>query len=369
MAAAVLARRVTWLRARIAKASPSAAVFSPCPWFLLILIVVLLVGEAGALSFRLPAPHTTIPPLGVLLVSLIMLVFFASISLPRNLPEWGYCVAACLILPLGNTIMPAALAEAIAFLPHVYDANVVELDGTLGVQPSFVVGALFVRFPDLAWLCAAIYAGVLLPTAILALAEGHHGQRTGLGALSTFLVIAGAGYVIYHILPVIGPVPYFGDTFPLQSTRAHLPAPRNCMPSLHTAWVLMAFLTSRGMPLARLISGLWLALMLLATLGFGEHYLTDLVCAAPFVLALRALCASDLPWSARARWSSAVAGVAVFCVWGLAIRGAIEPAGIPGLVPAMMIATVTLCVIWERRLARAQGLLNPLRPLVVAGLN
>ncbi len=368
MASAVLARRVTWLRARIVQASPSAAVFSPCPWFLLIIIAMLLVGEAGALLFRLPAPHAMIPPLGVLLVSLIMLVFFASLALPRNLPEWGYCVAASLILPLGNTIMPAALAETLAFLPRVYDANVAALDGTFGAQPSFVVGALFIRWPDLAWLCAAIYAGVLLPTAIVALAEGHRGRRTGLGALPTFLVIASVGFAIYHVLPVIGPVPYFGDAFPLLSTRAHIPAPRNCMPSLHTAWVLMAFLTARGMPLARIITGLWLALMLLATLGFGEHYLIDLVCAAPFVLALRALCASDLSWSARPRRSALLAGVAVFFVWGLAIRGAIQPAGIPGLVPAMMIATVIVCVAWERRLAREQGLLDPLRPLV-AGLN
>ena len=104
--------------------------------------------------------------------------------------------------------MPAALAETLAFLPRVYDANVAALDGTFGAQPSFVVGALFIRWPDLAWLCAAIYAGVLLPTAIVALAEGHRGRRTGLGALPTFLVIAGVGFAIYRVLPVIGPVPY-----------------------------------------------------------------------------------------------------------------------------------------------------------------
>jgi hypothetical protein len=34
----------------------------------------------------------------------------------------------------------------------------------------------------------------------------------------------------------------------------------------------------------------------------------------------------------------------------------------------MMIATVIVCVAWERRLAKEQGLLDPLRPLV-AGLN
>ena len=130
----------------------------------------------------------------------------------------------------------------------------------------------------------------------------------------------------------------------------------------------MAFLTSRGMPLARVITGVWLAFMLLATLGFGEHYLTDLVCAAPFVLALRALCASDLSSSARPRRSAFLVGVAAFFVWGLSIRGAIHPAAVPGFVPAMMIATVTVCVAWERRLARAQGLLDPLRPLV-AGFN
>jgi hypothetical protein len=175
------------------------------------------------------------------------------------------------------------------------------------------------------------------------------------------LIIAGAGFTTYHVLPVIGPDAYFGTSFPYDIGLSTGPKPRNCMPSLHTAWVLVPFLTSRGMPIVRVITGCWLALMLLATLGFGEHYLLDLICALPFMLAVRAVCATDLPWSARPRWSALLNGVAVFSIWGLAIRGGVHPARVLGLAPAMMIVTIAVSILSERYLAQAQGLFRPVR--------
>lgn len=357
MGAAALARLVTRTRARLARGSPSADVFSPCPLFLLVVIAVLAVAEVGAALFGLPAPHQTIPPRATLVAGLFVSAIFASIALPRTPLDWFRCAAAGLILPLGNVIMPAALAETVVFLPNIYDRNVVPLDGAFGGQVSFALGALFAQHSGLSWVCAIIYAGVLLPPALLAIAEAHTGRRAGIGSLPTFLAIAGVGFIIYHILPVIGPMAYFGDEFPLRSVRAHMAAPRNCMPSLHTAWVLMAFLCARRMPITRTINGIWLAIMLVATLGFGEHYLTDLICAVPFVLGLRALCATDVAWSARARSGGLLVAVLLFSIWGLAVRGAIHPADVPGLVPAFTICTIAVSLVWERRLARAQGLL------------
>jgi hypothetical protein len=294
----------------------------------------------------------------VLAAGIFLGAIFVVIARPKTIIDGIRCASAGLILPMCNVLMPAALAETMVFLPHVLDANVVPLDDAFGMRPSFVLGNLLAHSGSVTRVCTTVYTGVLLPIALLALAEAHSGGRVGLGALPTFLMVAASGFVIYHILPVIGPVAYFGDVFPFPTIRAHLPGPRNAMPSLHTAWVLMAFLCARGMSVTRFIIGIWLAVMLVATMGLGEHYLTDLICAVPFVLALRALCASDVPWSSTARWGGLLVGSLVLFVWGLAVRGVIHPASIPGLGPAFALFTLAVSLVWERRLAREQGLLS-----------
>ena len=285
---------------------------------------------------------------------LVFAVPFAVTAKPGTRRDWVYVIAAGLILPLGNAIMPWATTRTIQALPHVYDQQVAALDATLGLQPSFVMGELFVQHPALAAICEYCYAVVIFPAAIAAAMEARLGRRMGLGALPTFLAIAGAGFPIYHLLPVIGPAPHFGSAFPLHTARAYLPAPRNCMPSLHTAWVVMPFLASRRMPWAvRAVIAFAAAGTMIATLGAGEHYLTDLVVAFPFVLLLRALCACELPMLARERVRPGLIGLAMLTVWGLAVRGMIDPAAVPGLVPVAMLATVTLSLWLEHNLAQA----------------
>ena len=44
--------------------------------------------------------------------------------------------------------------------------------------------------------------------------------------------------------------------------------------------------------------GLFMLLMVLATLGFGEHYLVDLVAAVPLSPAVQAAWTTGLPWKA-----------------------------------------------------------------------
>jgi hypothetical protein len=57
-----------------------------------------------------------------------------------------------------------------------------------------------------------------------------------------------------------------------------------------------------------------------------------------------------------------VAGGLLF-VWGLAVRDMLRLTDVPGLVPRFMIGTVAMSLLWERRLARAQGLLRSSVPL------
>jgi hypothetical protein len=330
------------------------AVFDLCPLFLLLVIVSMLIAEVDAAAVGLPPPHGNFSGFGLLLEFLVFAVPFAVTSKPRTARDWLYVVTAALILPLGNEIMPWATTQTIEALPHVYDSQVASLDAALGVQPSFMIGEIFVRHPIVTSICEYCYAAVVFPAALVAAMEARIGRRMGLGALPTFLVIAGVGFPIYHLLPVVGPAPHFGSAFPFPTASAHLPAPRNCMPSLHTAWVLMAFLTTRDMPWQiRAVTAFAAAGTMITTLGAGEHYLTDLVVACPFVLLIRALCATELPIAARERWGSCLIGLALIIAWGLAVRGIVAPASTLGLVPSAMLATVIISLCLERNLTRA----------------
>jgi len=67
---------------------------------------------------------------------------------------------------------------------------------------------------------------------------------------------------------------------------------RNAMPSMHMTWALLVWWSAWELtPLARFIASCFAALTFLATLGFGEHYLVDLIVAVPFALLIESICA------------------------------------------------------------------------------
>jgi hypothetical protein len=152
---------------------------------------------------------------------------------------------------------------------------------------------------------------------------GHH-------LLRTFLVIGLLGPAFYMIFPVVGPVFAYGtgvehwatvspwsetlpsehwavadlwpETPPPINTPHHMPfdeiTPRNCMPSLHTAWATAIFIHSRKGPrILRFAGTLWLIATLGATLGFGYHYGADLIAGVVFTLTIEAALRSlDRGW-------------------------------------------------------------------------
>ncbi len=328
------------------------AVFDLCPLFLLLVIGVTIVAEVNALKVGLPLPHH-----GALLCSADRTAGVRRAV--RRDSRATHCARLvlrcdrCTDIACGHAIMPWASAQTIHALPHVYDPQVASLDAALGFQPSFVMGESSCDIPPLRRFVSSSTprSYFLLPSlppwrpasgAVWAWAHCHlSGHRRG-------------WFPNLPSTPVIGPAPNFGDAFPYHTALAHLPAPRNCMPSLHTAWVLMAFLATRGMPWQiRVATAIAAAGTMITTLGAGEHYLTDLVVACPFVLLVRGLCASELPMLTRERFGAGLIGAALVAVWGLAVRGVITPATVPGLVPAAMLITVTVSLWLERDLARA----------------
>ncbi|MEU3873467.1 phosphatase PAP2 family protein, partial [Streptomyces sp. NPDC029704] len=154
----------------------------------------------------------------------------------------------------------------------------------------------------------------------------------------TFLVIGLLGPAIYMIYPVVGPIFAYGadgghwavanlwpDTATPVSTPHLMPfndfTPRNCMPSLHTAWATAIFIHSRKGPrLLRFFGAFWLITTLGATLGFGYHYGTDIVTGVVFTLTIEVALRSQARGWDRSGIRLAVYGATVFTALLLAFR-------------------------------------------------
>ncbi len=194
--------------------------------------------------------------------------------------------------------------------PTVLDPYVATADHALG-NPSWVVGRIIeASGPAGEHLLHLVYGQLPLAAALVALYQlrnvaverrfpRHHLVRT-------FLVIGLLGPAVYMIFPVVGPVFAYGadggawataqlwpHTAPPLGSPHPIPfdaiTPRNCMPSLHTAWATTLFVHSReGSRFMRYAGAFWLVATLTATLGFGYHYGADLVAGVVFALTVEA---------------------------------------------------------------------------------
>jgi len=246
--------------------------------------------------------------------------------------------------------------------PLVLDQFVLTADHALG-QPSWIVGRLLEssgRAVEL--LIQTIY--IELPVAAMALAiwQIRNGWPRHTFA-KTFLLIAAVGPVFYLVFPVVGPIFAYGDlggahaladlwpnTVPARQVPVAFPfdelTPRNCMPSLHTAWSLAIFIhTRREVPVVRWAGTIWFVGTLIATLGFGWHYGVDLVAGVVFALTIEtALRAPERGWD-RARIGQLVLGVVVFAAMLWSYRFLAEPmADHPWVAGPLLLAAMALVV-------------------------
>jgi hypothetical protein len=219
--------------------------------------------------------------------------------------------------------------------PGVLDQYVATADHALG-NPSWLVGRVVTAGGPIGFnLLDIVYGQLAVAAVVVALYQlrnvaverrfpRHHLVRT-------FLAIGLLGPVVYMIFPVVGPVFAYGTgaehwaNFALWPERPppsghwavadlwpHTPppvdsphrmpfdriTPRNCMPSLHTAWAVTIFVHSRKGPrMLRYAGTFWLVATLTATLGFGYHYGVDLVAGVVFALTVEtALRTYDRGW-------------------------------------------------------------------------
>ncbi|MGR6971693.1 DUF5933 domain-containing protein [Streptomyces cynarae] len=241
--------------------------------------------------------------------------------------------------------------------PAVLDQYVATADHALG-NPSWLVGRMVTATgPVGAHVLNYVYAQLAVAAVVVALYQLRHvaveRRFPSHHLVRTFLVIGLLGPAIYMIFPVVGPLYAYGtgnehwasaglwpatpptvhwavadvwpDTPPPISTPHQMPfdqiTPRNCMPSLHTAWATAIFVHSRKGPrVLRFAGTFWLIATLGATLGFGFHYGADLVAGVVFALTIEAALRSvDHGWD-RSGIQLVAYGAAVFAALLLSYR-------------------------------------------------
>ncbi len=249
--------------------------------------------------------------------------------------------------------------------PKVLDLYLYSFDASLRVQLSFLMGQAYAtwhRFGD-----AGMFIYIGLPVLLAMVAAGHllHGSKAAIPAMTAFLVTAPIGVIFYNLFPALGPTYIFGPRFPWnpltidQAARLLLEpilvaGYRNAMPSLHIAWVLLAWWFSRGLSVwERSIAMVFVVFTVFATLGSGEHYFIDLVVGFPFALFVYGLCAFPLGWR-QERKAAFGLGLGLTLGWFAALRVGVKLFWLSPILPWLAcLVTVAAVLILQHKLEQA----------------
>jgi hypothetical protein len=171
-------------------------------------------------------------------------------------------------------VPPLLLPMTVRYCTRVYDAELWRLDDLLHMNLQPYAMQAFANSHLLRASAGAVYTGCILAIALAVLFS----RRAGLFAARLISATA-LGYATYFLVPACGPYYYVNG---ITAT-----ALRNCVPSLHMTWALLIWADGRSFSLpARLLADTYVLLTIVATIGSGEHYVIDLIVAAPFTWAI-----------------------------------------------------------------------------------
>ncbi len=232
-----------------------------------------------------------------------------------------------LVLPVFSLVAGIVWISLAGWFPPTYDLFIYSFDSSLGIAPEATVAGWFRHAP---WLdsAASVAYGLVLIFPPLYHAWRIRRRAPGIHLMNAFAVTGICGAVLYQVCPAVGPLYCFGP----QLFPAHLPRAgefsvqmfpgitvHNAMPSLHMTWALLVLWSAWELtPLARAIAACFAALTFLATLGFGEHYLADLIVAVPLALATEGIC--SLKRDRKLGLTATAAGSALTLGWLALLR-------------------------------------------------
>jgi hypothetical protein len=275
----------------------------------------------------------------------------------------GYSFVPALLLVVSEYFATTFLEWTAAAHPKVLDLYLYSFDASLGLQLPFLVGQRFAMWLWLERLSLLFYIALAIPIAMVYAGRFLHLREKALPSFVAFLATGPLGVLLYNLFPALGPVHLFLRDFPWHplATRSvarlylepvALSGAPNAIPSLHMAWVLLAWWYSRRLSRAeRGITFAFLLFTVLATLGTGEHYFVDLVVAFPFALLMESLCTVSLPWRDKLRLAATMGGLFSVLGWLAALRYATHFFWASPLIPwVLCLLTVAFSLALERKL-------------------
>ena len=250
--------------------------------------------------------------------------------------------------------------------PKTLDLYLLSFDYSLRVPIVFIAGRIYQLHPWIHNASLLVYVGLAIPISLVYAGLLVGFKRKAFPAMLAFLITGPLGILFYNLFPACGPHALFQQGFPFHpfpmdaAPRLHLEAmvvagPRNAIPSLHMAWVLLAWWYSRGLTwYERLIALIFVVFTIFATLGTGEHWFVDLIVAFPFALLIQAIAAYPLPWKDARRAAAFLYGLLCTLAWLTTLR--YEPKFFwtsPFLPWVLATATVLVTIIRQANLDRA----------------
>jgi len=246
-----------------------------------------------------------------------------------------------MFLPLFSVIAVVSM-QCVSNAPHAtFDFLLYRFDSSLGLASGPAVVSLFREVPWIRAASSLFYGGlVLFPPLYLAWAC-YQGKAAKIHLMHAFVIAGVCGFMLYQICPAIGPSYTFLEQFPdrlpamsavpattFMSTSIH-----NAMPSMHFTWALLVWVAAWELGwFAVVIASVFLAFTGMATVGFGEHYLIDLIVAVPITMMVHGIC--------RIRHHLTATGLGMVLTWTIYLRTVVQlPASLNWL---LVIATLAI---------------------------
>lgn len=216
--------------------------------------------------------------------------------------------------------------------PLVKDEFLLAMDGTLGIYPSLIIGHFISLLPDVIRDALTIIY-LTLPLAFIVICKKRYAieQKLPFDLFFECLLIGVLGYALYNIIPGCGTRYAFASAWPNALPTGFLQEapqlifcpqnyPRNCLPSLHMAWIICLLRSSRLCdPSTKTFFVIIAICTIIAMFGQGAHYFIDLIVGFSFANVIGGLSALKLSWKNPARLQAVVIGFSLCLGWYLLI--------------------------------------------------